>query len=186
MATLELSNEELYDLHVALCGVDNESYTPIKNKVRKAMGYPIDFKYDQSYENVAKLMMEAIQYDNGMCNRWEREKYPAKWVELIRQSAETFFTANPQYLNEKDIERIGMGGEDSEDEEEFGKLEGWEELNRVLGHYFDHYPEEDEKQGIWVDDFKDGLHCKRCTVCGALKFHDDTLVCDCDRKELVK
>lgn len=39
MATLELSNEELYDLHVALCGVDNESYTPIKNKVRKAMGF---------------------------------------------------------------------------------------------------------------------------------------------------
>ena len=148
MATLELSNEELYDLHVALCGVDNESYTPIKNKVRKAMGYPIDFKYDQSYENVAKLMMEAIQYDNGMCNRWEREKYPEKWVKLIRQSVETFFKANPQYLNEEDIERIGMGGEESEDEEEFGKLEGWEELNRVLGHYFDHYPEEDEPQGI--------------------------------------
>ena len=156
MATLELSNEELYDLHVALCGVDNESYTTIKNKVRKAMGYPIDFKYDQSYENVAKLMMEAIQYDNGMCNRWEREKYPEKWVELIRQSVETFFKANPQYLNEEDIERIGMGGEESEDEDEFGKLEGWEELNRVLGHYFDHYPEEDEPQGNWVFELSSG------------------------------
>lgn len=38
-----------------------------------------------------------------------------KWVELIRQSVETFFKANPQYLNEEDIERIGMGGEESEE-----------------------------------------------------------------------
>lgn len=50
MATLELNNEELYDLHVALCGVYNESYTPIKNKVRKALGYPVGFEHDQSYD----------------------------------------------------------------------------------------------------------------------------------------
>lgn len=187
MATLELNNEELYDLHVALCGVDNDSYTTIKNKVRKAMGYPIDFKYDQSYENVAKLIMEAIQYDNGMCNRWEREKYPAKWVELIKQSAEKFFTANPQYLNDKDVERIGsMGGEESEDEEEFGKSEGWQELNRVLGHYFDHYPEEDEPQGNWIHIFNNERNVWECTKCGRWVRPEQVRVCDCDRKELVK
>lgn len=186
MATLELNNEELYDLHVALCGVDNESYTPIKNKVRKALGYPVEFKYDQSYDNVARIMMEDIQYDNGMCNRYEREKYPAKWVELIKQSAEKFFTANPQYFNSNDIYRIGLGEEESEAEEEFGHLEGYRELNRVLNHYLDHYPEEEEPQGEWIDGFKDRLHCKKCVKCGTLKFHNDVLVCDCDRKELEK
>lgn len=130
MAILELSSDELYDLHVALCGVDHESYIPIKNKIRKVIGYPIDFEYDQSYENVVKLMMEIIQYENG-----SGEKYPAKWVDLIKPSAEKFFTANPQYLNEQDIERIALVG--SEYEAEFGRLEGWQELNRVLDNYFD-------------------------------------------------
>lgn len=186
MATLELNQDELYDLHVALCGVDNESYTPIKNKVRKLLGYPIGFEYDQSYDNVARLMMEAIQYDNGMCNRYEREKYPAKWVELIKQSAEKFFTANPQYLNEKDIERIGLGGEESEAEEEFGHLEGYRELNRVLNHYFDHYPEEDEPQGNWVSEVSSGYDGYRCTKCETWIYANQVKICDCDRKELEK
>lgn len=131
MKTIELSDEELYDLDLVLCRTDDESYISIKNRIRGALGRPVDFEYDQSYENVARLMMRAIQYDNGMCSRWEREKYPAKWIELIRQSTEI-------YLNQGDIERIGAGGEESEDEKEFGELEGWEELRRVLNHYFDH------------------------------------------------
>ena len=99
------------------------------------MGYPVDFEYDQSYENVALLMMRAIQYDNGMCNRFERRGHPEEWVELIRQSAETFFKANPRYMNQEDIERIGMRGEN---EDEFEGLEGWRELRRALNQYFDH------------------------------------------------
>lgn len=138
MKTIELSDEELYDLDLVLCRTDDESYISIKNKIRRALGRPVDFEYDQSYENVARLMMRAIQYDNGMCSRWEREKYPAKWVELIRQSVETFFKVNPRYMNQEDIERIGAGEEESEDEKEFGELEGWRELRRVLNHYFDH------------------------------------------------
>ena len=146
MKTIELSDEELYDLDIVLCRTDDESYISIKNKISKAMGYPVDLKYDKSYENVARLMMRSLHYDNGMCNRFERKGYPEEWVELLRQSAEVFFKANPRYMNQEDIERIGMGGEESEDKKEFGELEGWGELNRVLNQYFNHCLEEDDSQ----------------------------------------
>lgn len=135
MKTIELSDEELYDLDIVLCRTDDESYISIKSKIRRALGRPVDLKYDQSYENVARLMMRSLHYDNGMCNRFERIEYPKEWVELIRRSAETFFKANPRYMNQEDIERIGMGGEN---EDEFEGLEGWEELRRALNQYFDH------------------------------------------------
>ena len=146
MAMLELNQDELYDLHIALSSVDNESYTTIKNKINKAMGFPVELEYDKGYDNIARLLMQAIQYENDLCNRWEREKYIPKWVELIKEASTVFFSNNPQYINEKDIERIA-NGEECENEEEFGNLVGWSELNRVLNHYFDHYPEEDEPQG---------------------------------------
>lgn len=99
MKTIELSDEELYDLDIVLCRTDDESYISIKNKIRRALGRLVDLKYDQSYENVTRLMMRSLHYDNGMCNRFERREYPKEWVELIRQSAETFFKVNPRYMN---------------------------------------------------------------------------------------
>lgn len=135
MKTLEFTNEELYNLYLSLLGVDNESYIPIKNKVKKALGYPVPFKYDQSYENVAKLMMEAIQYDSGAATLWNPETYPSEWVDAISQAAENFFKANPEYFKEESIERIGIGlGEDSE---ECDELEGFQKLNQVLNDYFE-------------------------------------------------
>lgn len=191
MKTLELNQEELYKLMISLSPhTELDGYRELQNKIRKAMGFPVGFEYDQSYDNVARLMMEAMQYDNGMCDRYNRETYPDKWVELIRQAAEKFFQSNPELLNEETIEEIGTGGEESEMEEKYGHLEGWKELNRVLGHYFDHYPEEDEYQGDWeLYDYKcrqkpDWIY--RCKKCGCTKVGEKPQVCDCDKIELVK
>lgn len=88
MKTLELSQEELYKLMISLSPhTELEGYRELQNKVRKAMGFPVGFEYDQGYDNVARLMMEAMQYENGMCDRYNREIYPDKWVEIIRQAA---------------------------------------------------------------------------------------------------
>lgn len=135
MKTLEFKNEELYNLYLSLLGVDNESYIPIKNKVKKALGYPVSFQYDQSYENVAKLMMEAIQYDSGAVTLWNPETYPSEWVDAISQAAENFFKANPEYFKEESIERIGLG----EDSEECDELEGFQKLNQVLNDYLKNF-----------------------------------------------
>lgn len=187
MKTIELSQEELYKLMISLSPhTEIEGYRELQNKIRKAMNFPIGFEYDQSYDNVARLMMEAMQYENGMCNRYERETYSDKWVALISEAAKKFFQLNPSLLTEDNIDEIGRGGEETEMEEKYGCLEGWKELNRVLNHYFDHYPEEEEPQGEWIDGFKDGLHCKKCIKCGVMKFHNDILVCECDKIELVK
>lgn len=38
MKTIELSDEELYDLDIVLCRTDDESYISIKNKIREEVG----------------------------------------------------------------------------------------------------------------------------------------------------
>ena len=61
MKTLELNQEELYKLMISLCPhTELDGYRELQNKIRKAMGFPVGFEYDQSYDNVARLMMEAI------------------------------------------------------------------------------------------------------------------------------
>lgn len=184
---LELNQEELYKIMISLSPhTELEGYRELQNKIRKAMGFPIGFEYDQNYENVARLMMEAMQYENGMCNRYERESYPEKWVALISQACEKFFQSNPELLTEDNIDEIGRGGEETEMEEKYSNLEGWEELNRVLNHYFDHYPEEDETKGLWVHIFNSQRDVWECKKCGCWVRPNQVKVCECDKVELVK
>lgn len=84
MKTLELNQEELYKLMISLSPhTELDGYRELQNKIRKAMGFPVGFEYDQSYDNVARLMMEAMQYD--ICiNGWQYNYTQALSDEQLR------------------------------------------------------------------------------------------------------
>lgn len=186
MKYMELNTEELSLINALLDSITMSAYNPLKNKIKAALGFPVPFKEDMGYENVAKLIMRECQYENGMVDRYSPEKYPEKWVALIRQSAELFFKYNPQFLSEKYIEIIGKGLIEGDEENNQGissELAGWDELNRVISHYADHYAEEDEPQGDWM---KCSEYTFKCKKCGCLIHKDMPKVCLCDRVELKK
>jgi hypothetical protein len=83
----------------------------------------------------ARVLMREISYDSGLFNRKEDEVYPDQDLERIAASAKAFFTANPELNNPLDINAICCG-EFSEQEEKYGKLAGYQELQKDLNTYF--------------------------------------------------
>jgi predicted transcriptional regulator len=98
---------------------------------------PIAPKTTESGRIIAKALMKSIQYDNGMVDRWNPERYPTNWVNRIGNAAELFFDKNPAVkLCDETIDEISTG-EDGELTEKYGQLEGYKELNTVLNRFFD-------------------------------------------------
>lgn len=89
----------------------------------------------KDYTVIAKYIMQAIQLDNGY-GHFEGISYPSKWVKRITKSVQTFFDANPDKFTDADLENISCGGFD-ENQETYGSLIGWNELDKILNEYFD-------------------------------------------------
>lgn len=85
---------------------------------------------------IAMQLMKEIQYDNGWVDRNNPESYPNKWIDKISPYAQVFFSANPNLLTNDDIENICCG-ELGENQELYGNLVGYKELDQVLNKYFD-------------------------------------------------
>ncbi len=100
---------------------------------------------DNKWIGIAKSMMKEIMYDNGAVDINHPEKYPEKWVEKISIAAVLFFEANPKMLTNEDIENICCG-ELGENQEKYGKLEGYKELDKVLNDYHDPEPSNETKK----------------------------------------
>lgn len=79
-------------------------------------------------------------YCNGMVNRFypEPKPYPKKWVNKIAPVAGKFFDLYPDLLTNDNITEMADGGME-ENEEKYGKLEGWKELNEALNDFFNNY-----------------------------------------------
>lgn len=89
-------------------------------------------------QELAVSLLKEIAYDNGFFNRWEPERYDAKWINKVGPLAKAFFDANPERLTDDDIEEI-CAGEESEIDEKYGKLIGFTELDAALDDYFDNH-----------------------------------------------
>ena len=89
-------------------------------------------------QELALSLMEEIAYDNGFFNRWNPEKYDAKWVNKIGPIAKNFFDKNPGILNNCNIEEICCS-EHSEIQNQYGHLEGFKQLHEALNDYFDNH-----------------------------------------------
>lgn len=85
---------------------------------------------------IAEQIMENIAYDNGTVDRWHPMTYPSKWLNNIAKKSFIFFNENPQLMNDEDIEEI-CNGEETEVQNKYSNLKGWDELNKVLNEYFD-------------------------------------------------
>lgn len=94
-------------------------------------------KESPEHIEIAKSLMKEIMFDNGMVDRWHPEKYPERWVNKIAKSAGVFFDAHPELLTNEDIENICCG-EMEENEQKYGSLPEYEQLNKDLNNYFDH------------------------------------------------
>ena len=88
----------------------------------------------EDFKEVAKQLMEMIQCDNGY-HHFEGISFPSKWVNKIAKKAEIFFNKYPDMLTDEVLEQIGYGG--SDENEDLMVLEGYSELDKVLGEYFD-------------------------------------------------
>lgn len=89
----------------------------------------------QQSDIIAKELMREIMYDNGMVNRWNPEVYPKKCVDSISVAAGIFFEKNPDVLTNEHINNICCG-EYTENQEKYGILEGYSELDEALNKYF--------------------------------------------------
>ncbi len=90
---------------------------------------------DNGSIELAKSLMKEIMYDNGVVDRFHPEKYSRRWVNKIAPIAEYFFAKNPQVLENEDINLICCGFQEDVDAK-YGKMDGWNELNKVLNDYF--------------------------------------------------
>lgn len=86
----------------------------------------------------ARRLMQEIQYCNGMVNRFEPEAYPQEWVDKIAPIANKFFELHSHLYDDENIENI-CDGEYGENQELYGSLEGYKELDEVLGDYFENH-----------------------------------------------
>jgi len=86
---------------------------------------------------IVKELMISILYDNGYIDRWhpEETQISEKWQYKIAPIAGKFFDLNPDFLSELHIENISIGSYD-ENEEIYGKLEGYSELSNILDDYY--------------------------------------------------
>lgn len=136
--TVELTKQEIITCITSINrnrDIDKETTVSLTNQFRKALGWPIGLKYDKSWENVAKNLMEYIQYflNRKNINLLDRE-FPQEYVDRIKTAAEKFFSSNPEYLDETCLEELGYGSE--EDLEQYRALKDFKELGDVLTEYF--------------------------------------------------
>ena len=89
----------------------------------------------KDYEIIAKKIMLDIQLDNGY-GHFVGISYPRKWINKIANASEIFFENNPDKFTDEDLENICIGGYD-ENQDIYGKLKGWDNLNKILNEYFD-------------------------------------------------
>jgi len=135
-ATVELTKQEIITCITSINrnrDIDQETAFLLTNQFRKALGFPIDLKYDKSWENVAKNLMEYIQYfylRNSLYNK----EFPQEHVDRIKTAAEKFFSSNPEYLDETCLEELGYGSE--KDLEKYRTLKDFKELGDALTEYF--------------------------------------------------
>ena len=92
---------------------------------------------DNGHLEIAKSLMLEILYDNGYIDRWHTEKsqFSKKWQIKIAPVAAMFFDKHPELLTNEHIENICCG-EVGENEEMYGKIEGYKELLDILNEYF--------------------------------------------------
>jgi hypothetical protein len=93
---------------------------------------------DNGHLEIAKEMMLSILYDNGYIDRWHSEKsqFSIKWQNKIAPIAGKFFDLHPELLTDENIEQICQG-EVGETKTMFGKYDGFKELWKILGSYFE-------------------------------------------------
>ena len=137
-ATVELTKQEIIDCITSINrdrDINQETAISLTNQFRKALGWPINLKYDKSWENVAKILMEYIQYflNRRNINLLDRE-FPQEYVDRIKTAAEKFFSSNPEYLDETCLEELGYGSE--KDLEKYRTLKDFKELGDALTEYF--------------------------------------------------
>lgn len=137
-ATVELTKQEIINCITSINrnrDINQETVISLTNQFRKALGWPIGLKYDKSWENVAKNLMEYIQYflNRRNINLLDRE-FPQEYVDRIKTAAEKFFSSNPEYLDETCLEELGYGSE--KDLEKYRVLKDFKELGDVLTEYF--------------------------------------------------
>ncbi len=135
-ATVELTKQEIITCITSINrnrDIDQETAVLLTNQFRKALGCPIDLKYDKSWENVAKNLMEYIQYFYLRKSLYDKE-FPQEYVDRIKTAAEKFFSSNPEYLDETCLEELGYGSE--KDLEKYRVLKDFKELGDVLTEYF--------------------------------------------------
>ena len=96
---------------------------------------PKSYNPDLGDIEIAKFIMETIQYDNGTVNRNEQEKFPRHWLIRLAQSAGFFFHNNPVLLDEDVIEDI-CTGEETEIITKYGYCNGFNEMNDDIAMYF--------------------------------------------------
>jgi len=83
---------------------------------------------------IARRLMKEIMYDSGMVMN-TGEVYPEKHVMAIAMAAQPFFDKYPLLMNDEDMEQI-CSGEYGENQEKYGKLDGYRELDKALNAYF--------------------------------------------------
>lgn len=93
---------------------------------------------DQEAREMALVLMREIAYDNGFFHRGCPEQYKASFVNKIGKVAQQFYGANPDLLNDEDVELL-CTGEHGEKEDRYNGLEFYKELDLALNDYFDNH-----------------------------------------------
>jgi len=92
---------------------------------------------DPGYLEIAKELMMSILYDNGYIDRWHSEKsqFSKRWQYRIAPIAGKFFDLQPELLTDETVENICCGFVE-ENQESYGDLDGYKELDKILNEYF--------------------------------------------------
>jgi len=95
---------------------------------------------DSGHIEIAHTLMKEIMYSNGMVNIYypEPNPYPKKWINKIAPIAGKFFDLYPELLTNENVSEMSDGFVE-DNEEKYGKCEGWKELNDVLNEFFNNY-----------------------------------------------
>ena len=96
-----------------------------------------------NYEEVALKLMRNILYSNGMVNRWNPEKIDKWHLKALTEKLKDWVEANtallPSLIDDDNLLQIADGMED-EVLQNFGHLEGFDELHKALNAYFNGEP----------------------------------------------
>jgi len=94
--------------------------------------FSIDYQIDSYDLHVGKQIMLGIQLDSDMITRYDKAKYPKKWLYPIAICAKRFLDAYPTVLHSEFIEQL-TGGDDVD---KYLDLPEFRLLDHVLDEYF--------------------------------------------------